>query len=162
MRAHILIAIAACLVVGACKTIASNGVAEAPRTKSSISGADRGIAIQGYDAVAYWTEGTDVEGRPEVTLQWSGTTWRFASAAHRELFQQAPERYAPQYGGHCSLSVANGQTSRGAGDAWAIHEGKLYLNGSKEVRTRWRRNIAQNIHLADLNWPGLKRRLEAD
>jgi hypothetical protein len=58
-----------------------------------------GVAIKGYDTVAYFTEGRAVEGKSEFEFTWQDAIWRFASAANRDLFAANPERYAPQYGG---------------------------------------------------------------
>lgn len=128
---------------------------------SSISGARDGVAIQGYDTVAYHTQKAAVKGSPKHMHEWGGTAWFFASDENRALFAQNPEEYVPKYGGHCALSVANGGTSRGAGEAWRFHNGRLYLNGSLAVQERWMRNVARNIYWADRNWPELKARLEA-
>jgi YHS domain-containing protein len=128
---------------------------------SSISGAKDGVAIQGYDAVAYHAQSKDVKGTPDFRHEWRGTVWFFSSDANRALFAENPEKYAPQYGGHCALAIAHGRDSRGAGDAWTIRDGKLYLNGSKEVRTRWLQGVTQNIYWGDRNWPVIKTRLES-
>jgi hypothetical protein len=58
-----------------------------------------GVAIKGYDPVAYFTEGRAVKGKKEFEYQWEDARWRFASAAHHDLFAADPERYAPKYGG---------------------------------------------------------------
>jgi YHS domain-containing protein len=129
---------------------------------SSISGAKEGVAIQGYDVVAYHTQDREAKGTPEFRHEWGGTVWFFASDASRKLFAENPEKFAPQYGGHCSLAMAGGSNSRGAGDAWTIREGKLYLNGSKQVRTQWLAKVSQNVYWADRNWPPIKARLEAE
>jgi hypothetical protein len=128
---------------------------------SWISGAAEGVAIQGYDAVAYHTQKADMKGSPKYTHEWASTVWHFSSEENQKLFATAPEKYAPQYGGYCALSVANGGTSQGAGDAWTLRDGKLYLNGSKDVRARWVANQNKNIYWADRNWPDIKRQLEA-
>lgn len=129
---------------------------------SWVSGAKEGVAIQGYDAVAYHTQGKDLKGALEYAHSWGGTTWLFSSEANRALFLESPEKYAPQYGGHCALSVANGRNSRGTGDAWTIRNGKLYLNGGKEARIQWLQNTSHNIYWADRKWPEIRSRLEAE
>ena len=58
-----------------------------------------GIAIKGYDTVAYFTEGTAVKGNPEIEVLYKDARWFFSSAANRDLFKENPERYIPQYGG---------------------------------------------------------------
>lgn len=116
----------------------------------------RGLAIRGYDPVAYFTEGKPVEGKADFTHSYEGTTWRFASAANRDAFAADPLRYAPQYGGYCAYAVSQGYTASIDPDAWRIVDDKLYLNYSKSVQRRWERDVPGNIAKADTNWPGLK------
>lgn len=59
-----------------------------------------GVALKGYDPVAYFTKGQPVKGQPEYQFQWQNATWLFASSEHLALFQKDPARYAPQYGGY--------------------------------------------------------------
>ena len=59
-----------------------------------------GIAIKGYDPVAYFTVGQPVQGKKELSHQWQSGTWLFANKMHLELFKSDPPRYAPQYGGY--------------------------------------------------------------
>ncbi|MBT8355159.1 MAG: hypothetical protein KJO60_11590, partial [Desulfofustis sp.] len=70
----------------------------------------RGLAIKGYDAVAFFKDSTPVEGSKEYELTWKEVKWRFASAENRDLFEADPENYAPQYGGYCAWAVAQGST----------------------------------------------------
>src|SRR5215204_2920449 len=65
-----------------------------------------GVAIKGYDPVAYFTEGRAMKGSEQFSYDWLGTPWHFANARHRELFIDDPNKYAPQYGGHCVGEVA--------------------------------------------------------
>jgi YHS domain-containing protein len=112
-----------------------------------------GVAASGHDPVAYFTEGRPVAGRPEFETRWNGATWRFASAANRDLFLQAPERYAPQYGAYCAYAVSRGYTAKTDPAAWKIVDGKLYLNYSRQVQGLWERDVPGNIYQADRNWP---------
>jgi YHS domain-containing protein len=82
---------------------------------SPISGAKDGVAIQGFDTVAYFTEAKAVKGSPRLAHEWAGTVWFFATIENRDAFASQPEKYAPQYGGHCALSVANGKDAKGSG-----------------------------------------------
>jgi len=117
--------------------------------------AEGGVAIDGTDPVAYFTEGGPVVGAPGISLDWSDVTWRFASEANRAAFQEDPEAYAPQYGGWCAWAVAEGYTASTVPEAWRIVDGKLYLNFSRRVQRRWERDIPGNIARADANWPGV-------
>jgi YHS domain-containing protein len=114
-----------------------------------------GLALQGYDAVAYFTDGRPVPGKAEFTHPWNGATWRFASREHRDLFAAAPEKYAPQYGGYCAKAVSENNTAAIDPQAWKIVDGKLYLNYSPKVQKLWEQDIPGRIASADKNWPGL-------
>jgi hypothetical protein len=114
-----------------------------------------GLAIEGYDPVAYFTDGKPVAGRPGLEHAWQGATWRFASAEHRDLFAADPGKYAPQYGGYCAYAVAKGKTATIDPEAWSIVDGKLYLNYSLKIRATWEEDIPGYIAKADRNWPAL-------
>jgi YHS domain-containing protein len=114
---------------------------------------DRSGAIRGYDPVAYFTEGRPVKGSAEFTHRWNGATWRFASAENRDRFAQAPEKYAPQYGGYCAFGVASGYAVKIEPDAWSVVDGKLYLNYDKSVQAKWQADVPGYIRKADANWP---------
>ena len=117
--------------------------------------AEDGIAIDGTDPVAYFTESRPVAGDPSITLDWNGATWRFASAENRATFEADPEAYAPQYGGYCAYAVSQGYTAPTVPEAWTIHENKLYLNFSRSVRRRWERDIPGHVAMADQTWPAV-------
>ena len=114
-----------------------------------------GLALDGYDAVAYFTDGKPVEGSKEFTTDWSGATWRFASAAHRDAFVKEPAKYAPQYGGYCAWAVSQNSTADADPEMWTIVDGKLYVNYDKKVMEKWKLDIPGNIVKADRNWPKL-------
>ena len=123
---------------------------EAPVYSSFLGG-----AINGYDPVAYFTESKPVKGDKRHHLKYQGADWYFASAENRKLFQQEPQKYAPQYGGYCAWAVSNGYTASTDPDAWTVHEGKLFLNYSKSVQERWNQSRDENIAKADKNWPSV-------
>lgn len=115
-----------------------------------------GVAIRGYDAVAYFEDGAPVEGDARFTVDWNGATWRFADAAHRDAFRDNPERYAPQYGGWCAWAVAQNDVAPTDPQAWKIVDGKLYLNYSARIQRKWEKDIPGNVRKADGNWPELR------
>jgi hypothetical protein len=124
--------------------------------KSEIYKNWRGIAIKGYDPVAYQEDGKPAKGSNEYEFTWKDAKWRFVSAAHRDLFNADPEKYAPRYGGYCAWAVSQGYTaSVDPENAWTIFEGKLYLNYNVEVKETWQMDIPGNIKKADANWPGV-------
>lgn len=114
-----------------------------------------GVAIRGYDPVAYFTQGEPVKGSKDFSTEWNGAQWRFANAEHLEMFLAEPERYAPQYGGYCAWAVANNYTASTQPEAWTIFADKLYLNYSLSVRSQWEQDIPGNVAKGDANWPGV-------
>lgn len=112
-----------------------------------------GIAIKGYDPVAYFTQQKPVKGNSEISYDWQGAEWRFTSEENRELFKKAPNNYSPQYGGYCAWAVSQGYTAGIDPEAWKIVEGKLYLNYSRDVQKKWEGDVSGNIAKADRNWP---------
>lgn len=112
-----------------------------------------GVAIAGYDAVAYFTDAKAVEGTKRHSFDWYGATWHFVSEANRDIFAEDPEKYAPQYGGYCAFGVSRGYAVKVDPTAWKIARGKLYLNYNHEVQAEWAKDIAGHIEKADANWP---------
>ncbi len=93
-----------------------------------------GVAIQGYDTVAYFTEGRPMQGKPEFEHVWNGSRWWFATAEHRDLFAREPERYAPRFAGYCTGGLALGYKVVADPENWYIVDGELHLHHSKEGR----------------------------
>jgi len=116
----------------------------------------RGLALQGYDVVAYFTDGRPVRGSASYVHRWQNAEWRFASAAHRDAFAADPERYAPQYGGFCAYGVAQGYRVDIDPTAWRIVDGRLYLNYNHSVNRTWAQDIPGYVRTADQNWPRLR------
>jgi YHS domain-containing protein len=115
----------------------------------------QGVAIGGYDPVAYFTDGRAIKGRPGFSARHDGATYWFASAAHRDQFVAAPQRYLPQYGGYCAYGVAQGGKFDVDPTAFAVVDGKLYLNLDHDVQTLWRKDVPGFIQKADQQWPSL-------
>lgn len=115
-----------------------------------------GVAIEGYDPVAYHTQSKPVKGSKDFVHSWMGAKWQFATAAHRDAFAADPERYAPAYGGYCAYAVSQGATAGIDPQAWRIVDGQLYLNLSPEIQKIWEADIPGFIAKADANWPGLR------
>ncbi|MDH3665718.1 MAG: YHS domain protein [Paracoccaceae bacterium] len=115
---------------------------------------DQGRAVDGYDTVAYFSQGKAMAGDAAFSHNWQGATWLFTSAEHRDLFAADPERYAPQFGGYCAYAVSTNHAIKGRPDVWSIYEGKLYLNLGPGAQKKWERDVPGNIARAVNNWPG--------
>jgi hypothetical protein len=114
-----------------------------------------GLALSGYDAVAYFSDGKPVKGHPEYAIQWGGARWQFATAANRDAFVTSPGRYVPQYGGYGAYAVSKGYTASADPMVWRIVEDRLYVNYSKSVQGLWEQDIPGNIVKANGNWPAV-------
>jgi YHS domain-containing protein len=125
---------------------------------SQVNMTPEGVAIKGYDPVAYFTNKKPVKGMPEFEYEWHGARWLFASAAHRDEFERDPQRYAPRYGGYCAYAVSQGTTADIDPGSWTIFEGRLYLNLNKDVQRLWEKDMRDYIAKADENWPRILKR----
>lgn len=114
-----------------------------------------GIAIRGYDTVAYFTQGKPLKGEDKFSTQWSGATWKFANQEHLDLFTASPEDYAPQYGGYCAYGVAVESLVKIEPDLWHIIDGKLYLNFNRKFDNRWKKDIQGYIAKANTHFDTL-------
>jgi YHS domain-containing protein len=119
---------------------------------ASASGQGPGLAIKGYDTVAYFKLGKAVKGSESFTFQWHDMTWQFSSQEHRDLFAADPERYAPQYDGYCAWAMTESRLAITDPEVWKIVEGKLYLNCSQAAYEKWSRDIPGHIRKADAIW----------
>lgn len=118
--------------------------------------APEGVAIKGYDPVAYFTEGKPVPGDPQISAEFDGAVWRFTTGEHRRVFLAHPTRYEPEYGGFCAYGAAKGLKTDIDPAAFSIIGGRLYLNADLDVRTRWRADLLTAIAEADRNWAEVK------
>lgn len=113
-------------------------------------------AVSGYDPVAYFTEGKAVKGDKDYSLEYLGANWYFSSKSNKALFEAEPDKYRPQYGGHCAWAVgANNAKAKGDPKFWRIVDDKLYLNYNQEVQDKWVADIPAFIERANKNWPSL-------
>jgi YHS domain-containing protein len=138
------------------RTIASSFLAVMILAATAIAGDKNltfhGIAIQGYDPVAYFTDHKPVPGNPDITAAHDGAIYQFASVDHKAAFEADPGKYAPQYGGYCAYGAAQGYNASIEPEQFTITGGKLYLNYNADVRKRWNRDRASYITKADTYW----------
>ncbi len=112
-----------------------------------------GVALQGHDPVAYFTEGKPVAGKADYTAEYNGASYHFASAENRDLFVSEPDRYAPQYGGYCAFGTTFRTKVPGDPSAFKVVGDKLYINSSPDILSRWSQDIPGNIGKANNAWP---------
>jgi hypothetical protein len=115
-----------------------------------------GLAVRGYDVVAYFTTGKPEIGLEKFALSHNGGTYRFASQANLDAFKADPAKYEPAFGGFCAYGVALGKKFDGDPHFWKIVNGKLYLNLDGDIQAKWGEDIPGNIAKADGNWTSIR------
>ena len=120
----------------------------------NVAGAS-GIAVSGYDTVAFFTDHKPVHGDPGIKTTYQDATYIFASKEHLALFEAAPAQYVPQYGGYCAFGVSVGALFPVDISTWQVRDGKLYLNLNPAVLTIFNKDFGANVAKAESNWPGL-------
>jgi YHS domain-containing protein len=111
-----------------------------------------GVALNGYDTVAYFQDGKALKGNESYNFQWHNLTWYFQTRKNRDLFEASPEKFAPQYDGYCAWALTEERKAVTDPEVWKIVDGKLYLNCSMAAYEKWSKDIAGNIKKADANW----------
>jgi len=111
-----------------------------------------GVAINGYDPVAFFSDSKSEMGKKEFLYKWNGAEWYFTSKNHMEMFKENPDKYAPQYGGFCAFGFSKNKLMSSDPNAWQIVDGKLYLCTNNKVHKMWKEDIKENIKKSDKNW----------
>ena len=111
-----------------------------------------GVAVGGYDAVAYFTQSKAVAGSKQFKLTWEGADWLFSNRENLAMFKEQPEKYAPSYGGYCSNQMSLGNISDIDPEVWQVIGGRLFLFGHDAGRQRWATETSDRIDDADTNW----------
>jgi len=114
-----------------------------------------GIIIEGYDPVAYFTDNKPVKGIAQFSARFEGGTYWFVSAAHKELFDKEPKKYAPQYGAFCGYAVSIGKLRPVDPTIYQIEDGRLILQHTQQAYDLFNKDLKANTVKADKNWPGL-------
>lgn len=131
------------------------GIAQTPVRTNSFN-LSNGLGIEGYDPVAYFTQGKAVEGKKEFTVTYNGAKYYCSSSNNKALFQKNPESYIPQYGGWCAYAMGKtGEKVEIDPETFKIKDGKLYLFYNaffNNTLTSWNKD-EQNLNKnADINW----------
>jgi YHS domain-containing protein len=141
------------LVVASLAGRPASAVADSEKTRVPAVNMVHGVAVKGYDPVAYFTLGRPTLGVDQYTYRWKGVTYRFASAENMKRFQAEPKKYLPQYGGYCAYAMSINRIADIDPSRWAIVDGKLYFNNNYLSYHLWSLDERGNIGSADRNWP---------
>ncbi|MBE1527122.1 hypothetical protein GGC65_001578 [Sphingopyxis sp. OAS728] len=142
--------IIAAIVLASASTV---GTSAAPASAPPVSMSEEGLAIGGYDAVSYFSDGGPIAGSAAFEYRWNGALWRFASANARDRFAADPAAFAPQFGGYCAWAVSQNYIAPGDPKVWRIVDGRLYLNYNQRAKELWEADLAASIDRSKANWP---------
>jgi YHS domain-containing protein len=117
---------------------------------------DNGVALSGYDPVAYFADSKPTKGSDAFTSKHDGATYWFASAAHRDTFVADPAKYTAQYGGYCAYAASLGKKAPGDPAQWTVLNNKLYINYDARIQKQWSADREAFIEKADKKWDGIK------
>ena len=120
---------------------------------------DGGVAVKGYDPVAYFRENKAVKGSKDLSVYYQGVIYYFSSAANKEEFKKSPDKYEPQYGGWCAYAMgAKGEKVSIDPETFKIIGGKLYLFYNRlfnNTLTSWNKDETNLKQKADANWKNI-------
>ena len=118
--------------------------------------------LNGYDPVAYHTEGKPIKGNGYHVAEHEGVTYLFANKKNRKRFEADPEKYLPAYGGFCAYGVAVGKKFASDPEVWKIENGKLFLNLDTDIQKKWEKDLPGYLQKADANWPQIVEKAPAE
>ena len=118
-----------------------------------------GLAIEGFDPVAYFTESMASQGAPDFEASDAGAVWRFRNEGNRASFVAHPEVYGPQFGGYDPVDLGRGVTYAGNPRFWVVSGQRLYLFGREENRDAFAADPARFLKDATARWPVLVQNL---
>ncbi len=133
--------------------------ARAATTERVIVNRYTGLAIEGFDPVAYFVDARPEVGLPEFEASQSGAVWRFRNEGNRASFVAYPDIYGPQFGGYDPIDLARGVTYAGNPRFWLIAGQRLYLFGREENRDAFAADPQRYLRDARQRWPGLEQKL---
>lgn len=131
------------------------GIAAPSQEKVLVNVDKDGVALQGYDPVAFQAVGRPVPGRSDLAVTFLGAIYRFSTAEHQALFEGSPETYVPRFGGFCAYGLSRGYTAPVDITTWQIVDGRLILNYSPAIKERFDLDRVAYLRKAEANWPVL-------
>jgi hypothetical protein len=133
--------------------------AEAATTERVIVNRYTGLAIEGFDPVAYFVDARPRIGLPDFEASQAGVVWRFRNEGNRASFVAHPDIYGPQFGGYDPIDLARGVTYAGNPRFWLISEQRLYLFGREESRDAFAADPKRFLLDASARWPAIEKTL---
>jgi YHS domain-containing protein len=127
-----------------------------PGSRSQINLDAHGVALGGYDPVAYFDHGNPTQGVATISASYGGARYLFATAEHRRIFLKNPKKYLPEFGGFCVVGTAFGEKVDVDPKTGEVVDGKLYLNNNHRALDIFNKDQSGTITKANGNWPAVK------
>lgn len=127
-----------------------------PGSTSPINVDAQGLALRGYDPVAYFLDGKPTPGEERLSASYGGARYLFASESHRKLFLENPMKYVPKYGGFCAVGTSYGEKVDVDPKTGKVVNGKLYLNNGPKAQEIFDHDTRNTISRANQKWPTVK------
>jgi YHS domain-containing protein len=145
-------AAAALMLLSGCSSMTAQNPSGALRPVNAVQEGEQRLMLKGADVVAYFTQGRHVQGVAQFASRHEGVDFRFASAEHKALFDAAPQKYLPQFGGYCTNGIVYGIPWGGSADSWRLIDGKLYIFGGASSKDAFELDVPGNLKLAQKYW----------
>ncbi|MGZ5040046.1 MAG: YHS domain-containing (seleno)protein [Usitatibacter sp.] len=143
----------AALAMAGCAPMSTQSPGEGLSPVNAVAdGPDRHLMLFGYDVVSYFTDRKERKGSPDIKTRYKDVTFRFATPEHKAMFDAAPEKYIPQFGGYCTNGIVYGIPWGGDADTWEMIDGKLYIFGGKGSHDAFMLDVPRNMALANKYW----------
>lgn len=139
-------------VLGGCSAMQAQNPSSALKPVNAVPEGEARLMLKGHDVVAYFTQGRHALGQAQHTSVYEGVSFRFASAEHKALFDAAPAKYLPQFGGFCANGIVYGIPWGGDADTWRMIDGKLYIFGGQGSKDAFELDVPRNLALANQYW----------
>ncbi len=149
----LLLTCAASAAVSGCAPLVTQSPGQGLSPVNAISeGEDKHLMLFGHDVVSYFTEKAHRPGNPAIKSVYKGVTFRFSKPEHKAMFDAAPEKYIPQFGGYCTNGIVYGVPWGGDANSWEMIDGKLYMFGGAGSHDAFMLDVPRNLALANKYW----------
>lgn len=130
--------------------------AAVPGSTAAVNADAQGLALRGYDPVAYFDDGKPTKGNEAISADYNGVRYLFASEEHRKAFVADPQHFVPQFGGFCAVGTSFGEKVDADPTTGHVVDGKLYVNFNDKAQALFDKDVPGTISRATQNWPTVK------
>ena len=117
-----------------------------------------GIALKGYDPVAFFIEKKAMKGKKEYFYEWNNVKWLFYDSINLEVFKLFPESFSPQYGGFCSYTITKNGIASVDFNFWEIYENKIYFFHSDKMKNLWKKKAKYYLKISEKIWKNVEKK----